>query len=156
MVMSDEHDQFCVHSPSHWLRAVQPSAAFFYLQQFKQPLLHLHESSSQQVWAASGRCPVWLVPSIPTHDPLSTGCWWQQRSREQHLALNMTNLVCCPLYKFLHSSFGWWNMSYIMFLCKEFPSSLVCVCACGCPNIYQNDKPLNGVENISRYELRCR
>ena len=130
---------------SHWHRVVQSSAAFLHLQRFTQPLLHLHESSSRKVWAASGRSRVWLVPSLLTLDPSPTGCWRQYWCREQHLALTMTSLVCCPLYMFLQSSLGWWNMLYIMFLCKEFPSSLVYVCACGCPVIDQNDKPLNGV-----------
>ena len=119
MVMSDKHDQFCVHS-LHWHRAVQSGATFMHLLCFMQPFLHLHESSSWQVWAASGRSPVWLVPSLPTLDPSPTGCLWRYQCREQHLALNMTSLVCCPLYMFLQSSLDWRNMLYICFFAKSF------------------------------------
>ena len=146
MVMSDETDQFCVHS-LHWHRAVQVSAAFLHLQRFTQPFLHLHESSSRQEWAASGRSPVWLVPSLPTLDPSPTGSWRQYQYREQHLSLNMTSLLCYPVYMFLQSSLGWRNMLYICFFAKGFLRA---------PVIDRNDKPLNGVQNISWYELRCR
>ena len=150
------HSQFLMHSPSHRHRAVQSGAAFLHLQRFTQPFLHLHDSSSRQVWL-----PVVILSSgAHTAPPLfwstPAGCRRQLWCREQHLAPYMTSLVGCPLNVLFQSCLGWRNQLHIVLPCKKFLACIVNVCACTCSAVQEDDKSLNGVQDLFWYVTWCR
>ena len=64
------------HTGPEQSRAVQSSAAFLHLQRFTQAFLHLHDSSSWQVWAACGNLVQWgsySPASLLVHSQLVAG-----------------------------------------------------------------------------------